>query len=41
MLTVGPKSNDPSATVQTVGQIAVAVGGVGAVMVIFSLIKEK
>jgi predicted permease len=36
-----PKSNDPAALMQTVGQVAGVVGAIGLVMLIFGLIGKK
>jgi hypothetical protein len=41
MLTMSFKSNDPTAMMQVVGQVAGVVGGIGLVMMIFGLIGKK
>jgi len=40
-LGTAPKSNDPAALMQTVGQVSGVVGGIGLVMLIFGLIGKK
>jgi hypothetical protein len=39
--TAAPRSTDPVALMQTVGQVAGVVGGIGLVMTIFGLIGRK
>jgi hypothetical protein len=41
MLGMVPRSNDPAALMQTVGQVSGAVGGISIVMIIFGLIGKK
>jgi len=41
MLSVASKSNDPAALMQTVGQVAGAVGGLSLVMIIIGLFGKK
>ena len=41
MLSISSKSNDPKALMQTVGQVAGAVGGISLVMIIIGLIGKK
>ena len=41
MLDMVPRSNDPAALMQTVGQVSGVVGGISIVMVIFGLIGKK
>jgi hypothetical protein len=41
MGTMAPKSNNPVALMQTVGQVAGIVGGIGIVMLAFGLIGRK
>lgn len=41
MGTLAPKSNDPVALMQTVGQVSGVVGGIGLVMMVFGLIGRK
>jgi hypothetical protein len=41
MLTLTPKSNDPAALMQTVGQVSGVVGALGLVMLIVGLIGKK
>jgi hypothetical protein len=41
MLSIASKSNDPAALMQTVGQVAGAVGGLSLVMIIVGLIGKK
>ena len=41
MLSTASKSNDPAALMQTVGEVAGAVGGLSLVMIIIGLIGKK
>ena len=41
MLSIASKSNDPAALMQTLGQVAGAVGGLSLVMIIIGLIGKK
>ena len=41
MLSIASKSNDPKALMQTVGEVAGAVGGLSVVMFIIGLIGKK
>lgn len=41
MATLIPKSNDPVALMQTVGQVSGVVGALGLVMIVFGLIGRK
>ncbi len=41
MMTMAPKSNDPRALMETVGQVSGVVGGIAIVMMIFGLIGKK
>jgi uncharacterized protein YpmB len=41
MLSVASKSNDPATLMQTVGQVAGAVGGLSLVMIIIGLFGKK
>jgi hypothetical protein len=41
MLTLVPKSNDPAALMQTVGQVAGVVGAIGIVMFVVGLVGKK
>lgn len=41
MMGMAPKSNDPKALLQTVGQVSGAVGGIALAMVVFGLIGRK
>ena len=41
MAAVSPKSNDPAALMQTVGQISGVLVGLGLVMMIFGLIGKR
>ncbi len=41
MMGMAPKSNDPVALMQTVGQVSGVVGGIGFVMLIFGFIGKK
>ncbi len=41
MLGMVPRSNDPAALMQTVGQVSGVVGGISIVMIIFGLIGKK
>jgi uncharacterized protein YpmB len=41
MLSIASKSNDPAALMQTVGQVAGAVGGLSLVMIIIGLFGKK
>jgi hypothetical protein len=41
MLGMAPKSNDPVALMQIVGQVSGVVGGIGVVMLIFGLVGKK
>lgn len=41
MLSMAPRSNDPKALMQTVGQVAGAVGGLSLAMIIIGLIGKK
>ncbi len=41
MLDMVPRSNDPAALMQTVGQVSGAAGGISIVMIIFGLIGKK
>ena len=41
MMGMAPKSNDPKAMLETVGQVSGAVGGIAVVMIIFGLIGRK
>ena len=40
-LSIAQKSNDPTALMQTVGQVSGVVGGIGLVMAIIGLIGKK
>ena len=40
-LSMAPKSNDPAALMQTVGQVSGVVGAIGLVMLLFGLIGKK
>jgi hypothetical protein len=41
MLGVAPKSNDPAALMQTVGEVSGAVGAISLVMIVVGLIGKK
>ena len=41
MLTMAPKSNDPAAMMQTVGQVSGVAGAIGLVMFVFGLIVKR
>jgi len=41
MLGMAPRSNDPKALMQTVGQVTGVVGGIGAAMIVAGLIGTK
>ena len=41
MMGLAPKSNDPKAMLETVGQVCGAVGGIAVVMIVFGLIGRK
>lgn len=41
MMTLAPKSNDPAALMQIVGQVSGAVAGLSLVMIVFGLIGRK
>jgi hypothetical protein len=41
MWTVAPRSNDPAAMMQTVGEVAGVLAGLGVVMIVFGLIGKK
>lgn len=41
MLTMAPKSNDPAAMMQTVGQVSGVAGAIGFVMIVFGLIGKR
>ncbi len=41
MMTMAPKSTDPKALMETVGQVSGVVGGIAIVMMIFGLIGKK
>ena len=41
MMGMAPKSTDPKAMMETVGQVSGAVGGIAVVMVLFGLIGRK
>jgi hypothetical protein len=41
MLGMAPKSNDPVALMQIVGQVSGVVGGIGVVMLVFGFISKK
>ena len=41
MLTMAPKSNDPAAMMQTVGQVSGVAGAIGLVMIVFGLIGKR
>lgn len=41
MGTMAPKSNDPVALMQTVGQVSGAVGGIALVMLVIGMIGKK
>jgi hypothetical protein len=41
MLLLAPKSNDPKAMLQTVGQVVGVVGGISVVMIVMGLIGKK
>jgi hypothetical protein len=41
MLSIASRSNDPAALMQTVGQVAGAVGGLSIAMIIVGLIGKK
>jgi succinate dehydrogenase hydrophobic anchor subunit len=41
MMTIAPKSNDPAALMQIVGQVSGAVAGLSVVMIVFGLIGKK
>jgi hypothetical protein len=38
---LAPKSNDPTAMMQTVGEVSGAVGAIGIVMVLFGVFKRR
>ena len=40
MMGMAPKSNDPRALMQTVGQVSGVVGGIGVVMLLVGLFKK-
>jgi hypothetical protein len=41
MLSLTPKSNDPAALMQIVGQVSGVVGAIGLMMLIFGMIGKK
>ena len=41
MMGMAPKSNDPKAMLETVGQVSGAVSGIAVVMILFGLIGRK
>jgi len=41
MLGMAPRSNDPKAMLETVGQVSGAVGGIALVLIVFGLIGKK
>jgi hypothetical protein len=41
MMGMAPRSNDPQALMQTVGQVSGAVGAIGLVMFLFGLVGKK
>ncbi len=41
MLSMSPKSNDPAAMMQTVGQVSGVVGAIGLVMLIFGFVGKN
>ena len=41
MMGMAPKSNDPKAMLETVGQVSGVVGGIAVVMILFGLIGRK
>jgi len=41
MTGMAPKSNDPKALMQTVGQVSGVVGGIGVVMLLVGLFKKN
>jgi hypothetical protein len=41
MLGMAPRSNDPRALMETVGQVSGVVGGISIVMIVFGLIGRK
>lgn len=41
MVSIAPKSNDPTAMMRTVGTVVGAVGGISAVMIVIGLIGRK
>jgi len=41
MLTMAPKSNDPAAMMETVGQVSGVAGAIGLVMIVFGLIGKR
>jgi len=41
MMGMAPRSNDPKAMMETVGEVSGAVGGIAVVMVVFGLIGRK
>ncbi len=41
MMTMAPKSNDPVAMMQTVGQVSGVVGAIALVMIVMGLIGKK
>jgi hypothetical protein len=40
-LSMAPKSNDPAALMQTVGQVSGVVGAIGFIMLVFGLVGKK
>jgi hypothetical protein len=41
MMGMAPRSNDPQALMQTVGQVSGVVGGIGIVMLLVGLFKKN
>jgi hypothetical protein len=41
MGTFAPRSNDPGAMMQTVGEVSGAVGAIGIVMIVFGVLRKK
>jgi hypothetical protein len=39
--TLAPKSTDPAAMMQTVGEVSGVVGAIGLVMIVFGIFKKK
>jgi hypothetical protein len=41
MMTLVPRSNDPVAMMQTVGEVAGAVGAIGLVMMVYGVLRRR